>query len=63
MEFFSHADVGLPGLLQQLLDSVVAAKVPTILILSGGHSFVLYGTSLQANSILHSFLSGQYTTQ
>jgi hypothetical protein len=60
-EFFAHADLGLPGLQQQLLDAVLDADVPTVLILTGGQPFVLTNSSLRSNAILHSLLGGEYT--
>ncbi|KAK5126613.1 hypothetical protein LTR85_009547 [Meristemomyces frigidus] len=60
-EDFSHADLGLPGLQQELLDAVLDAGVPTVLILSGGQAFVLNNSTLRANTILHSFLGGEFT--
>lgn len=60
-EFFTHADLGFPGRQQQLLDAVLDAGVPTILVLSGGQAFVLNNSTLRANAILHSFLGGEYT--
>lgn len=35
-EFFSHPDLGFPGEQQQLLDAVLDAGIPTILVLGGG---------------------------
>lgn len=60
-EFFAHADLGLPGLQQQLLDAVLDAGVPTVLILTGGQPFVLNNSTLRANAILHSLLGGEHT--
>ncbi|KAF7594859.1 hypothetical protein BBP40_008189 [Aspergillus hancockii] len=60
-EFFTHADLGFPGAQQQLLDAVLDASVPTILILSGGQPFVLNNSTLRSNAILHSFLGGEFT--
>ena len=60
-EFFSHAELGFPGLQQQLLDAVLDAGVPTILILSGGQAFALDESSQRANAIIHSFNGGEYT--
>lgn len=61
-EFFSHADLGLPGLQQQLLDAVLDAGVPTVLILTGGQPFVLTDSTLRSNAILHSLLGGEFTS-
>ncbi|KAM5344808.1 hypothetical protein ACJ41O_010670 [Fusarium nematophilum] len=62
-EFFAHADLGLPGLQQQLLDAVLDAGVPTVLILTGGQPFVLNNSTLQrSNAILHSLLGGEFTS-
>ncbi|KAJ4292589.1 hypothetical protein N0V90_009252 [Kalmusia sp. IMI 367209] len=60
-EFFSHADLGFPGLQQQLLDAVLDSGVPTIVVLSGGQPFVLNNSTLRANSIIHTFLGGEFT--
>ncbi|KAF2118422.1 periplasmic beta-glucosidase [Lophiotrema nucula] len=60
-EFYSHADLGFPGLQQQLLDSVLDTGVPTVVILSGGQAFALSNSTLRSNAILHSFLAGEYT--
>lgn len=60
-EFFAHAELGFPGLQQQLLDAVLDAKVPTILVLSGGQAFALRNSTYRANAILHSFLGGEFT--
>ena len=60
-EFFAHADLGFPGRQQDLLDQVLATGVPTVLILSGGQSFILNDRTRQSNAILHSFLGGEYT--
>ncbi|KAF1949805.1 glycoside hydrolase [Byssothecium circinans] len=61
-EFIAHADLGFPGLQQQLLDAVLDSGVPTILVLSGGQSFVLNNSTLRANAILHSWFAGEYTS-
>jgi beta-glucosidase-like glycosyl hydrolase len=60
-EFYAHADLGFPGLQQQLLDAVLDTGVPTVLILSGGQAFSLSNSTLRSNAILHSFLGGEYT--
>jgi beta-glucosidase len=60
-EFFSHADLGFPGVQQQLLDAVLATGVPTIVVLSGGQAFVLNNSTLKSNAIVHSFLGGEFT--
>ncbi|OGM40738.1 periplasmic beta-glucosidase [Aspergillus bombycis] len=60
-EFFTHADLGFPGAQQQLLDAVLDASIPTILILSGGQPFVLNNSTLRSNAVLHSFLGGEFT--
>ncbi|KAF7559273.1 hypothetical protein G7046_g4872 [Stylonectria norvegica] len=61
-EFFAHADLGFPGLQQQLLDAVLDAGVPTVLILTGGQPFVLNNSTMRTNAILHSFLGGEFTS-
>lgn len=60
-EAFSHADLGFPGLQQQLLDAVLDTGVPTVLVLSGGQPFVLSQSAMRSNAIFHSFLSGEFT--
>jgi len=60
-EFFSHPDLGFPGEQQQLLDAVLDAGVPTILVLGGGQAFVLNNSTMRANAIIHSFLGGEFT--
>ncbi|KAJ5709565.1 hypothetical protein N7493_009856 [Penicillium malachiteum] len=60
-EMYTHADLGFPGLQQELLDAVLDSGVPTILVLSGGQAFVLNNSTLRANAILHTFLAGEYT--
>ncbi|KAJ5635515.1 uncharacterized protein N7484_008828 [Penicillium longicatenatum] len=60
-EFFTHADLGFPGLQQELIDAVLDTGVPTIIVLSGGQAFVLNNSTLRANAILHTFLAGEYT--
>ncbi|KEF59504.1 uncharacterized protein A1O9_04348 [Exophiala aquamarina CBS 119918] len=60
-EFFSHADLGLPGRQQQLLDAVLDTGVPTILVLNGGQAFVLNNSTKRANAILHQFLGGEFS--
>ncbi|KAK5166685.1 uncharacterized protein LTR77_008229 [Saxophila tyrrhenica] len=60
-EFFAHADLGFPGLQQQLLDAVLDVGVPTVLVVSGGQPFVLNPSAMRANAIFHTFLSGEFT--
>ncbi|KAJ5653560.1 hypothetical protein N7490_000563 [Penicillium lividum] len=60
-EFYTHADLGFPGLQQDLIDAVLDTGVPTIIVLSGGQAFVLNNSTLRANAILHTFLAGEYT--
>ena len=60
-EGWSHPDLGFPGEQQQLLDAVLDAGVPTILVLSGGQAFVLNNSTMRANAIIHSFLGGEFT--
>ncbi|KAK2693567.1 hypothetical protein QWA68_006911 [Fusarium oxysporum] len=60
-EFFTHASLGFPGSQQQLLDAVLDAGVPTIVVLSGGQSFVLNNSTMRADAILHMFLAGEFT--
>ncbi|TDZ35597.1 Periplasmic beta-glucosidase [Colletotrichum spinosum] len=61
-EGFSHPDLGFPGLQQDLLDAVLDAGVPTVLVLSGGQTFLLGGsTRRRARAILHTWLAGEFT--
>ncbi|CAK7221305.1 hypothetical protein SEUCBS140593_004526 [Sporothrix eucalyptigena] len=61
-EFDSHPDLGLPGLQQQLLDAVLDAGVPTVLVLNGGQAFALPADTIaRCGAILHTFLAGEYT--
>lgn len=60
-EFFSHAYLNFPGLQQQLIDAVLDAEVPTVIVLSGGQAFALSNSTLRANAIAHSFLGGEFT--
>ncbi|TDZ16115.1 Periplasmic beta-glucosidase [Colletotrichum orbiculare MAFF 240422] len=61
-EGFSHPDLGFPGLQQDLLDAVLDAGVPTVLVLSGGQTFLLGGpTKRRARAILHTWLAGEFT--
>ncbi|KAF5692703.1 beta-glucosidase [Fusarium denticulatum] len=60
-EFFTHASLGFPGSQQQLIDAVLDAGVPTIVVLSGGQSFVLNNSTMRADAILHTFLAGEFT--
>lgn len=53
--------MGFPGSQQQLIDAVLDADVPTIVVLSGGQSFVLNKSTLRADAILHTFLAGEFT--
>ncbi|KAH0598360.1 hypothetical protein MHUMG1_03658 [Metarhizium humberi] len=62
-EFYAHADLGFPGLQQDLLDAVLDAGVPTILVITGGQAFAIDNSTLSRTSaILHSFLGGEYTS-
>ncbi|CAM1507895.1 Fc.00g047430.m01.CDS01 [Cosmosporella sp. VM-42] len=61
-EFFAHADLGFPGLQQQLLDAVLDEGIPTVLILTGGQPFVLNNSTLRSNAIIHSLLGGEFTS-
>lgn len=60
-EGWAHADLGFPGLQQQLLDAVLDTGVPTILVMSSGQTFVLNESTMRSNAILHSWLSGEFT--
>ncbi|KAF4977693.1 hypothetical protein FZEAL_5834 [Fusarium zealandicum] len=61
-ESFGRADLGFPGLQQQLLDAVLDTGVPTVLILTGGQPFVLDNSTMRSNAIMHSFLGGEFTS-
>lgn len=61
-ELFSHPSLGFPGLQQDLLDAVLDAGIPTILIITGGQGFVLPTSTIErTGAILHSFLAGEFT--
>lgn len=60
-EGFAHADLGFPGLQQQLLDAVLDTGVPTALVMSSGQTFVLNESTMRAGAILHSWFSGEFT--
>ncbi|KAL0932621.1 periplasmic beta-glucosidase [Colletotrichum truncatum] len=60
-EGFSHPDLGFPGLQQELLDAVLDAGVPTVLVLSGGQTFLLNESSKRSKAILHTWLAGEFT--
>lgn len=60
-EGFSHPDLGFPGLQQDLLDAVLDAGVPTILVLSGGQTFLLSESTKRSKAILHTWLAGEFT--
>ncbi|GJD03378.1 periplasmic betaglucosidase [Colletotrichum higginsianum] len=54
-EGFSHPDLGFPGLQQRLLDAVLDAGVPSILVLSGGQTFLLNESTKRSKAILLHF--------
>lgn len=61
-EFFAHPSLSFPGLQQDLLDAVLDAGVPTVLVMTGGQGFVLPNSTVERTSaILHTFLAGEYT--
>ncbi|KAL2875639.1 hypothetical protein SGCOL_009100 [Colletotrichum sp. CLE4] len=60
-EGFSHPHLGFPGLQQQLLDAVINAGVPTVLVLSGGQTFLLDESAKKAAAIVHTWLAGEFT--
>lgn len=61
-EFFAHASLGFPGSQQDLLDAVLDAGVPTVLVITGGQGFVLPNSTIaRADAILHGFLGGEHT--
>ncbi|OAA54342.1 Glycoside hydrolase, superfamily [Niveomyces insectorum RCEF 264] len=62
-ELFTHAEMEFPGLQQDLLDAVLDAGVPTILVITGGPAFVLKNSTLsRTGAIVHSLLAGEYTS-
>ncbi|KAI1088626.1 glycoside hydrolase family 3 protein [Rostrohypoxylon terebratum] len=60
-EGFAHAELGFPGLQQELLDAVLDTGVPTILVMSSGQTFVLNESTIRSAAIIHSWLSGEFT--
>ncbi|KAF6794671.1 periplasmic beta-glucosidase [Colletotrichum musicola] len=60
-EGFSHPDLGFPGLQQDLLDAVLDAGIPTVLVLSGGQTFLLRESTRRSKAILHTWLAGEFT--
>ncbi|KAJ4416634.1 hypothetical protein N0V82_006644 [Gnomoniopsis sp. IMI 355080] len=61
-EFFAHPSLSFPGLQQDLLDAVLDAGVPTVLVMTGGQGFVLPNSTVaRTSAILHTFLAGEYT--
>ncbi|KAJ0296889.1 hypothetical protein COL516b_011276 [Colletotrichum fioriniae] len=60
-EGFSHPHLGFPGLQQQLLDTVIDAGVPTVLVLSGGQTFLLNESAKKAKAVIHTWLAGEFT--
>ncbi|KAF9869849.1 periplasmic beta-glucosidase [Colletotrichum karsti] len=60
-EGFSHPDLGFPGLQQNLLDAVLDAGVTTVLVLSGGQTFLLDESTKRSNAIFHTWLGGEFT--
>lgn len=62
-ENYSHADLGFPGLQQDLLDAILDAGVPTVLVMTGGQAFALDNSTLRrAGAIVHSLLGGEATS-
>ena len=59
-EGFAHAELGFPGLQQELLDAVLDTGVPTILVISAGQTFVLNESTMRSKAILHAWLSGEF---
>ncbi|TIC90095.1 Periplasmic beta-glucosidase [Colletotrichum higginsianum] len=47
--------------IQRLLDAVLDAGVPTILVLSGGQTFLLNESTKRSKAILHTWLAGEFT--
>ncbi|GAW17462.1 hypothetical protein ANO14919_069190 [Xylariales sp. No.14919] len=60
-EGFSHPDLSFPGMQQQLLDAVLDAGVPTILLLSGSQTFLLNDSSKRSRAILTTLIQGEFT--
>ncbi|KAI0193499.1 beta-glucosidase [Astrocystis sublimbata] len=59
-EGFSHADIGFPGSQQALLDAVLDAGVPTVLVLSGSQQFLLNNSTMRSQAILNSLFQGEF---
>lgn len=61
-EFFAHPSLGFPGRQQDLLDAVLDAGIPTVLVITGGQGFVLPNSTVaRTSAILHGFLAGEFT--
>lgn len=61
-EFFAHPSLGFPGLQQELLDAVLGAGVPTVLVMTGGQGFALPNSTVaRAGAVLHGLLAGEST--
>ncbi|RYP60014.1 hypothetical protein DL769_008307 [Monosporascus sp. CRB-8-3] len=60
-EGYTHADLGFPGMQQELLDAVLDAGVPTVLVMNGGQVFLLNESTKRSGAIIHAFLSGEFT--
>ncbi|SPN96838.1 related to beta-glucosidase [Cephalotrichum gorgonifer] len=61
-EGYAHADLGFPGRQQQLLDAVLDAGVPTVLVMNAGQVFVLDNSTMsRCRAIFHVWLAGEYT--
>lgn len=61
-EGFSHPDLTFPGMQEALLDAVLSTGVPTVLVLSGGQTFLLPpSTRDRTAAIVHSGMQGEFT--
>ncbi|KAJ3565710.1 hypothetical protein NPX13_g7405 [Xylaria arbuscula] len=60
-EGYSHPDISFPGMQQQLLDAVLDAGVPAILVLSGAQTFLLNDSSKRSRAILTTLIQGEFT--
>ncbi|KAI0903364.1 beta-glucosidase [Ustulina deusta] len=60
-EGFSHPDLSIPGMQQQLLDAVLETGVPTVLVLSGAQTFLLNDSSKRSRAILTTLVHGEFT--
>ncbi|KAI1120995.1 beta-glucosidase [Nemania abortiva] len=60
-EGFSHPDISFPGKQQELLDAVLDAGVPTVLIISGSQQFLLNNSTMRCEAIVNALFQGEFT--